>query len=99
MNPQLEQRIANRVRVEVAKIVQHGQEPDPEPIQYGHYLGADYSLDSLDRKELATVLEYRLGLVSGRMERACERLNATVGHVIEAAKRAYAAQWGEKEVV
>ena len=105
MNAQLEQRIANRVRVEVAKMVQHDPDPDPETVQYGHFLGTDYGLDSLDRVELAADVRLRLALPQvledgdDEVGRACERNDAMVGHVIEAAKRAYVAQWGEKEVV
>lgn len=99
MSPHLEQRIANRVRVEVAKIVQHGQEPDPEAIKYGHFLGADYQFDFLDRVELACGIDGRLALMGDEVVEACEKRDATVGTVIEAAKRAYVKTHGEKEVV
>ena len=98
MNPHLEQRIANRVKVEVAKVVQFDLEkPDPEPIQYGHFLVEDYNLDSLDRINLGIEIADRLDVPDSLMDQTDEC--KTVGEVIELAKQAYQETHGEKEVV
>jgi acyl carrier protein len=100
LNDQLKQRIANRVKVEVAKIVQYGSDtPDAEVIHVEHGLAKAYQLDSLDCFELAVNVQERFALEDARIEDACQKEGATVGDLIETTIEVYADTYGEREVV
>lgn len=100
MNPHLEQRIANRVKVEVAEMVQIGNEtPDPDAIDPDHKLVDQLRLDSLDLCELSEAIEERLALADSDIDEVALKPGATVHDVIQASLRAYEDAHGEREVV